>query len=293
MKITVLIISYKSLEKLQKCIEKIGNNREILVVENSSQKKIKEVIESEYDNCKVILNNSNLGYAKASNIGFNNIKTDYALLLNTDIVITDKQINEIEDKIKSLDNDFSLASPISDDLIDFNQNNKIDKFFVSNNEGFNYQQEISQIALVKGCSLVVNLKKFNNEDVFDDNYFFFFEEMDLCRKIKKRDEKIFVFNKIRVEHKSAQSLDENLNVKYHNFRHWNYFWGRFYYFKKNYGYLYALITHISKLLRFGFNILKYFFISKSHFNKNKYRFLGLLYSIIGKSSKLSVKILEE
>ena len=96
MKITVLIISYKSLEKLQKCIEKIGNNREILVVENSSQKKIKEVIESEYDNCKVILNNSNLGYAKASNIGFNNIKTDYALLLNTDIIITDKQITEID-----------------------------------------------------------------------------------------------------------------------------------------------------------------------------------------------------
>lgn len=293
MKITVLIISYKSLEKLRKCIEKIGNNREILVVENSSQKKIKEVIENEYDNCKVILNNSNLGYAKASNIGFNNIKTDYALLLNTDIVITDEQINEIENKIKSLDNDFSLASPISDDLIDFNQNNKIDKFFVNKKDGFNYQEEISQIELVKGCSLVVNLKKFNNEDVFDDNYFFFFEEMDLCRKIKKRDEKIFVFNQIRIEHKSAQSLDENLVVKYHNFRHWNYFWGRFYYFKKNYGYLYALMTHISKLLRFGLNILKYFFISKPHFNKNKYRFLGLLYSIIGKSSKLSVKILEE
>ena len=293
MKITVLIISYKSLEKLRKCIDKIGNNREILVIENSSQKKIKEVIEKEYDNCNVILNNSNLGYAKAANIGFNYIKSDYALLLNTDIVITDKQINEIENKVKSLDNDFSLASPISDDLIDFNQNNKIDKFFVNKIDGFNYREEISQIELVKGCSLVVNLKKFNNEDVFDDNYFFFFEEMDLCRKIKKRDEKIFVFNQIRIEHKSAQSLDENLVVKYHNFRHWNYFWGRFYYFKKNYGYLYALMTHISKLLRFGLNILKYFFISKPHFNKNKYRFLGLLYSIIGKSSKLSVKILEE
>ena len=44
MKITVLIISYKSLEKLKNCIEKIGNNIEILVVENSSKKKIKEVI---------------------------------------------------------------------------------------------------------------------------------------------------------------------------------------------------------------------------------------------------------
>ena len=47
MKITVLIISYKSLEKLKICIEKIGNNRRILVVENSSNEEIKKIIENE------------------------------------------------------------------------------------------------------------------------------------------------------------------------------------------------------------------------------------------------------
>ena len=293
MDLSVLIISYRSLNKLKNCISTIGNNREILIIENSDNYEIKEVIENEFNNCKVVLNNLNHGYAKASNIGFKLIKTEYALLLNTDIIITENHINKIEQDLKELKDNFTLASPISDDLIDFNMNNKLDKFFNSDNNSFDNEKKIAQIDLVKGCSLIVNLKKFTNNEVFDDNYFFFFEEMDLCRQVKKKGENIFVLNNIKIEHKSAQSLDMNLDVKYHNFRHWNYFWGRFYYFKKNYGYMYALTTHFGKLLRFGFNTFRYYFISKSEFNKNKYRFLGLINSIIGNSSKLSVKILEE
>ena len=139
-------------------------------------------------------------------------------------------------------------------MIDFNQNNQLDKFLTNKLDSFNNKNKISQIELVKGCSLIVNLKKFVNSEVFDDNYFFFFEEMDLCRKIKKKGEKIFVLNNIKITHKSAQSLDENLNFRYHNFRNWNYFWGRFYYFKKNYGYFYAFVKHFGKLFRFAFNI---------------------------------------
>ena len=96
MKLTVLIISYRSLEKLRNCVKTIGKNREIIIIENSDNTQIKKIIENEYKNCKVILNNCNLGYAKASNIGFKLINTEYALLLNTDIIINENQINQIE-----------------------------------------------------------------------------------------------------------------------------------------------------------------------------------------------------
>ena len=293
MSLTILIISYKSLEKLRKCIDSIGVNKKILVIENSNSKKIKEIVEKNYRNINVVLNNSNLGYAKASNLGLKLIKTEYVFLINTDVIITENQINQIEEILDELNDNFTLATPLYDDLIDFNKNNRLDKFFDRTVNNFNNEDKISKIELVKGCSLIVNLKKFTDGKIFDDNYFFFFEEMDLCRKIKTNGENIYLFNKIKIEHKNAQSLDDNLVSKYHNFRHWNYFWGRFYYFKKNYGFFYALMTHIGKLLRFGFNTIKYYFISKTMFNKNKYRFLGLFYSVLGKSSKLSAKILEK
>ena len=291
--LTILIISYKSLEKLNECIQTIGKNKKILVVENSNNIQIKNELEKKYPNCEVYLNNSNLGYSKASNIGFSKIKTDYALLLNTDIKISEEQINEIEKEVKNIGTRFILGSPLSDDLIDFNKNNKLDKYFDKELLDLNCTNSSTKVDLIKGCSLVVNLKKFENRKVFDENFFFFFEEMDLCRNIKKRKEEIYVFNQIKIEHKSAQSLDESYNENYQNFRNWNYFWGRFYYFKKHYGYIYSLSKHTSKLIRFFFNMVRYFLFSKTLYNKNKYRFLGLTNSIIGKKSSISSKILEK
>tara|TARA_A100001234_G_C12629098_1_gene387379 strand:- start:83 stop:967 length:885 start_codon:yes stop_codon:yes gene_type:complete len=291
--LTILIISYKSLEKLNECIQTIGKNKKILVVENSNNIQIKNELEKKYPNCEVYLNNSNLGYSKASNIGFSKIKTDYALLLNTDIKISEEQINEIEKEVKNIGTRFILGSPLSDDLVDFNKNNKLDKYFDEESLDLNSTNNSTKVDLIKGCSLVVNLKKFENRKVFDENFFFFFEEMDLCRNIKKRKEEIYVFNQIKIEHKSAQSLDESYNENYQNFRNWNYFWGRFYYFKKHYGYIYSLSKHTSKLIRFFFNMVRYFLFSKTLYNKNKYRFLGLTNSIIGKKSSISSKILEK
>ena len=293
MKITVLIISYKSVDKLTDCINHIGINKKILVIENSDDHLLKNKIEKKYKNCTVILNNSNLGYSKASNIGFENINTEYALLLNTDIVINEEQINKIEEEVINLEDDFSFASPLSDDLIDFNKNNKVDPYFSKEIIDFNKNNNLTRVDLVKGCSLLVNLKKFKNKKVFDDNFFFFFEEIDLCRKIKENNEKVYVFNQIKIEHKSAQSLSEIYNKSYDNFRNWNYFWSRFYYFKKHYGLIYALSKHVSKLFRFFFNMLRYYFFSKQLFEKNKYRFLGLISSITGKKSSTSSKILDK
>ena len=71
MKISILIISYRSIQKLvKKCIESIGRNKEILIIENSNLHEIKTTIENEYSNCKVIINKTNVGYAKAANIWF-------------------------------------------------------------------------------------------------------------------------------------------------------------------------------------------------------------------------------
>ena len=291
MKISILIISYRSIQKLKKCIESIGRNKEILIIENSNLHEIKTNIENEYSNCKVIINKTNVGYAKAANIGFNLISEKFVLLLNTDIKITEEQINLLEKEILNED-EFTLASPLSDDLIDFNKNNKLDKNLKNNLGNFDNNETKTKVDLVKGCSLLVNLRKFDNKNIFDENYFFFFEELDLYKKIKDKKENIIIFNKIKIEHTSARSVDDNLQDAYQNFRHWNYFWGRYYYFKKHYGFIYSFSIHLSKLIRFGCNCLRYIFFSKKEYTKNKYRFLGLLSSILGIKSEKSKKIIE-
>ena len=285
MDLTILIISYRSLEKLNKCLSTIGKKRSVLIVENSNDTILKDNVEKEYQNSKVILNNSNLGYAKAANIGFKNIHTKYALLLNTDIIIHDSQIKTLEIEIEKLGNDFTLASPMSNDLVDFIKNNRFDNYFSDQIPLFDPKKNTTKVELIKGCSLIVNLNKFKNEDIFDNNYFFFFEEIDLCRRIKKNAENIYVFNQIVIEHKSAQGLDEKLNYRYSNFRNWNFFWGKFYYFKKHYGFLISMLYFLPILFRTNIKII-YFGILSEHKKMKKYKIRNdaLLSSIKGEKS---------
>lgn len=293
MHFSIVIISYKSITVLEKCLSNLGLKREVLVIENSKDIDLKEKIEKKFSNCKVIVNNENHGYGKAANIGFQKIKTKYAFILEPDIIINEDQLNQIENEISICDEDFALATPLYDDLIDFNKNNDFDKNLSEKNLSINSEESKTKIDLIKGCSLIVNLDKFKDKYVFDENFFFFFEDIDLCKRVKKMKESIFVFNKIKIFHEGAKGVNPSINKNYSDFRHWNFFWAKFYYCKKHYGYTTAIITHLSKLIRFSFNCLRFYFLSDTEYRKNKYRFLGLINSILCRKSFLSKKILEK
>ena len=99
MDLKIIIVSYKSLSKLDKCISHLGNNHKVIVVENSNNFTIKENIEKKFNFCEVLTNSRNLGYGAAANIGYKKINTDFALLINTDTLINESEINEIKMKL--------------------------------------------------------------------------------------------------------------------------------------------------------------------------------------------------
>ena len=125
MNLGILIISYKSITKLEKCLSYIGNTNEVIIVENSDNAEIKSKIESKYKNCKVIINNDNLGWSRAANIGLKEINTQYVIILNPDTLIKSNQFVEIENEIQNLNGNFTLATPYYDELVDFNKSPKI------------------------------------------------------------------------------------------------------------------------------------------------------------------------
>ncbi len=293
MNLTIVIISYKSLDKLEKCLSNVGHENEIIIIENSNSIEFKDIIEKKYKNTKVIINNKNLGYGAAANIGFKEINSQFGLLLNTDTSIKRNQIKEIENEILNNGENFALASPIYDDLIDFSKNNEFDENFIKVKLDYDEKNNRTKVEVIKGCSLLVNFKKFENKQIFDDNYFFFYEEIDLCKRVKDMRENIYVFNKIKIIHGSNSKIDGDANPYYDDFRNWNYYWSRFYYHKKYYGFLKSFIIHFSKLFRFFISAAFLFFISKNKYSKNKYRFLGLLSSILKIKSSESDKILNK
>ena len=85
--LTVVIVTYLTDRKiLLNCLQSIDRNIKILIVENSKNFKEKAYFTKKFSNIEVVCTGLNLGYGKGNNFGLNKVKTDYALILNPDIV---------------------------------------------------------------------------------------------------------------------------------------------------------------------------------------------------------------
>ena len=86
-KITVVINTFKSEDKIYNCLDSINSNIKIIIVENSENVEFKKDIEKKYSNLKCYLSGENLGYAKGNNFGLKKVETRYAVILNPDAIL--------------------------------------------------------------------------------------------------------------------------------------------------------------------------------------------------------------
>ena len=265
--LTIIIVTFKSEKKIHTCLDTIPPQVDVIIVENSNDQKFKEKIEKGYTNVKCVLTGSNKGYATANNIGLRQVKTKFALVLNPDTKLKGDTIKNFFDCTKEIP-DFWLIGPGNDQ----SKNILFDK---------NSNQEVQNL---KGFAIFFNMEKFK-EKFFDENFFLYFEEIDLCKSVKKQDGRIFLSKKIVINHDNASSVNKDKIFELEKNRNWHWMWSSFYYHKKHKGFILAFLIIFPKLLSSVFKIIFYFFT----FNKTKRdiyfcRLSGILNSIIGKKS---------
>ena len=127
--LSVVIVAFKSSHVIHDCIKSIPNEIKIIIVENSNDKSFKENIEKKYDNVKCILSSSNLGMGPGNNLGLKYVKTDYAIILNPDVVMQKNTIKEIIDESHKI-NSFAILAPLSIDkkYLNYKVNKKEQRF---------------------------------------------------------------------------------------------------------------------------------------------------------------------
>ena len=91
--ITIVITSFKSENKIRKCLNSINKDCNVINVENSDNSEHKRKIEQDFKNVRCILAGKNLGYGHANNLGINEAKTKYALILNPDTELFPETLN--------------------------------------------------------------------------------------------------------------------------------------------------------------------------------------------------------
>ena len=276
--ITIIITSFKSDEKVINCLNSIDKQCKVIIVENSNNLEFKKNFEQKFDNVECILTGENLGYGKANNIGLKKIKTKYALILNPDTVLGKTALeNFFEATI--LMPDFAIMAP----------SEQAEKEEVKDNDIQDSSPKL--VKNVKGFAMLLNLSEFNEIGFFDENFFLYFEDIDLCRRLVNRKKKIYLISNVKIDHLGGQSSDKKINQERELTRNWHWMWSTFNYHKKYHGFFISFFIIFPKLISSLFKMLIY----SLHMNKEKkeiyyQRYSGLINAVMGKSSWYRPKI---
>ena len=264
--LTVVILTYKTNEEiLNNCLKSIDKRVKVKIIENSKKFENEEKFLKKFSNLSIDCTGKNLGFGKGNNFGFRQIDTKYAFVLSPDTIL-DKDFFE---NIKK-------------------NGHRSYGYFSKNNLIKEHDETLIEADWIIGCAIIINLNKFVDKIVFDENIFIYFEDFDLCKTLINKGKKVFASKILFIKHignSSSIAIIPELKSASNKFRNWHWRWSEFYFYKKNYSYFYALRKCFFKL--FKFIILMFYFkirLNKEEFDKNKYSFLGLYNSIIGKKS---------
>jgi len=283
--LSVIIVSYKSDYVIENCINSIHSEIEIVIVDNSNNDQLKEKIETKYKNVKYILSKENLGMGAGNNLGIKNVNKDFVLILNPDVTLEKSSIDEMIIASQEIEN-FGIIAPLSD-------KSEYPNYTLKKMNDFDPIKPF-KVKSVDGYAMLLNLKKLkklNGFYFFDENFFLYLENEDLCLRLEKNDENIYIVPKSRIHHLGGKAVDPKYKNEIEYLRNWHWMWSKFYFNKKHYGYLIALFKVFKNLISAKIKFF-YYLITFNTFKRKIYqmRLLGLMSSMIGKNSYYRPKI---
>ena len=176
--ITFIIVTYQSENIVKNCLDSLPKDSKIIIVENSNNINLAKDLRAKYDNIEVILS-KNIGMGAGNNIGLKACKTKYAYVLNPDTKFNNNTMKHLIDTLNEV-SEFTLASPLND-------NPNIPNYKKPDLKK-NINENILSVKSIDGFSMLLNLEKFPDKNFFDENFFLYLENDDLCLRVKQKNE---------------------------------------------------------------------------------------------------------
>ena len=246
MDISVLIVNYNTKDLLRNCLKSVLEtiqdlSYEIILVDNASRDNSASMVEAEFPGVIVLENETNRGFGAAVNQGLDIMQGRYALLLNTDAVLTVGAVRELFSFMESC----PLAAMACGQLrhADGSKQNSIANFptlvtLLTNaalleylfpakypSKRHEYGRPIEIDSGVGAC-LMVRKEAIDRVGKLDERYFFFFEETDWARSMKQAGWKIFFVPTANIYHLQGQSIGHSAASRY------LFYYARYQYFSK-------------------------------------------------------------
>lgn len=254
LKFSIIIVSYNTKQLLIDCLQSLFKHCscdlfEIIVVDNNSSDDSVTSLQKMFgDKIKIIINQNNLGFGQANNLGVKIAQGEYLFFLNSDTLIIDDILSSLF-AIMQGNPQLGIISPrllLSDGQ---NQPYAFGNFkwwlakglkLIDNNRNIKETVDYQSVGWVSGAALIIRHGLFLKLQGYDPEFFMYYEDMDLCYRAQQLGYEVAICSKIKLIHLGGRSTSLGKRKKY-------YYQSQTYFYYKHCGWLIANILRIIRL----------------------------------------------
>jgi len=219
MDLSVIIVCYRGWEKLTKCLESLdsfsGNNfsMEVIVVDNNSADGRTDEIEKKFPRFRFIRNKINGGYAYGCNTGASYSGGENLLILNPDTIVEESEIEKLLNALRSNPGYYIIScKQLRGDGKEMKASGSFPGLFrarkgKSKNEN---SENVTFPDWVSGSVMMMRKEIFEKLKGFDEDFWMYYEDVDICRRTRNSGGEIAFYNNIAVRHDHGGSSRANL-----------------------------------------------------------------------------------
>jgi len=221
--VSIILVNYNTSVLLRQCLRSVYSHVkeigfEIITVDNGSSDGSREAVRSEFPEVRLLESETNLGFSRGNNLGAASASGKYLLFLNTDTILSENSVKSmayfleenpgvgaVGPRLIFEDGSFqlsagelpSIAAEARDKIL-YMLAGRWKKIFAPMAEK-NFRQT-RDVGWVTGACLMVPLDVFRRIGGFDDLIFMYFEDKDLCRRIRESGLKVIYYPVTSVVH---------------------------------------------------------------------------------------------
>lgn len=273
--LSIIIVTWNVADYIVACLASIYRNinsryeYEIIIVDSASQDNSVELIQSQYPDVKLMEKSENIGYTQGNNIGLEQAKGKYLILLNPDTEILDNALNKMIDYLETHP-DVGMIGPHTYNtdgttqstrrkfptkalaffestwLQQFAPKTMLDNFYLNDqpNDG------IFPVDWVQGSALMLRREVFEQIGGLDTGYVMYFEELDWCKRASAENWKCIYLGSAEIIHHGGKS-SEQVNIQKHIYFQES----KLRYYRKFHGSFFATILRIFLLVNYLWQLI--------------------------------------
>ena len=226
--LSIIIVNYKSWIPLEKCLHSINNqidiNPEIIVVDNNSSDDFIHSFKKKFPKVLWVENKSNSGFSKGCNIGAKKASNKFLLFLNPDTYLPNDCLKNLFNKKLNFENSIIGIKQLNNK----NKNTHAYGIFLNLYSFNGIARALYRLLRLKSKSQLEKLDQFNPDWIsgsfifiskrlfniigkWNENYFMYYEDMDLCKKARNMNYNVIMINDIYCNH--FHGLSSRINEK--------------------------------------------------------------------------------